>query len=364
MQVQCTQCHNHPFNDWKQSQFWGMNAFFRGTSRANGQADGEFRLLDAPRKDVVYFEKRSGLMQATVRQFVDGTRVPMTATAKPRRQLAELMIDGNTPHLSRALVNRMWGHFFGYGFTRPVDDMGPHNPESHPEVLAYLVDQFRQSGFDVKRLIRWITSSEAYNLTSQFGAGNQIDNPDAGETPLFSRMYLKQFRAEQLYDSLIVATAADRAGRNAGAAESQRRAWLQQFVQTFGTDENDQRTTFNGTIPQALVMMNGSLVASAVSGGQGGFFKRVLDAEGDELLSRKKIAKRSAQRGKTSQRKSAGMPSKIDALFLAALARKPSQDELESIDAVFQEADERDPIDGLRNVFWAILNSNEFITNH
>jgi len=363
MQVQCTQCHNHPFNDWKQSQFWGMNAFFRGTARRNGPERGQFRLVDEARTDVVYFEKRSGLMQATVRQFVDGTRVPMSATAKPRRQLADLMVDAATPYLSRAIVNRMWGHFFGYGFTRPVDDMGPHNPASNPELLDYLVDQFRQSGFDVKRLIRWITASQAYSLTSQFGSGNTVDNPDAGETPLFSRMYLKQFRAEQLYDSLIVATAADRAGRSAEAAESQRRTWLQQFVQTFGTDENDQRTTFNGTIPQALVLMNGSLVDSAVNGGQGGFLQRVLDAQ-DGDLDKKNPRRRAASRRTASKNKSARMPAKIEALFLAALARKPSQDELEAIDVVFQEAENQDPVDGLRNVFWAILNSNEFITNH
>ena len=363
MQVQCTQCHNHPFNDWKQSQFWGMNAFFRGTARGNAGERGQFRLVDQPSTDVVYFEKRSGLMQATVRQFVDGTRVPMNATAKPRRQLAELIVDEATPYLSRAIVNRMWGHFFGYGFTRPVDDMGPHNPPSHPELLDYLVDQFAQAGFDVKRLIRWITASEAYSLTSRFGPGNTIDNPDAGETPLFSRMYLKQFRAEQLYDSLIVATAADRAGRSAEAAESQRRAWLQQFVQTFGTDENDQRTNFNGTIPQALVLMNGSLVDSAVNGGPGGFLQRVLDAQ-DGDLNKKNPPRRSASRRSASKSKTPRMPAKIEALFLAALARKPSANELEAIDLVFQEAENRDPVEGLRNVFWAILNSNEFITNH
>ena len=75
MQVQCTQCHNHPFNDWKQSQFWGMNAFFRGTRRqaAGPNMRNEFSLSDNDAESVIFFEKRSGLMEAITRQFVDGS---------------------------------------------------------------------------------------------------------------------------------------------------------------------------------------------------------------------------------------------------------------------------------------------------
>ena len=132
----------------------------------------------------------------------------------------------------------------------------------------------------MKRLIRWIALSEAYGLSSRFGEKNKADKPEAGNTPLFSKMYLKQFTAEQLYDSLLIATDADKAGRTSGAAENQRRSWLRQFVQAFGTDENDEATTFDGTIPQALLLMNGALIQSAVGGQQGGFLKKVLERAG------------------------------------------------------------------------------------
>src|SRR5690606_9453060 len=121
-----------------------------------------------------------------------------------REELARLMTSGEQPLIAPAIVNRMWGHFFGYGFTRPVDDMGPHNPPTHPVLLERLAAEFVAHGYDLKQLIRWICLSRPYQLTSRFGADNAVDDPAVGETPLFSHVYLKSLEAEQLYDSLIV----------------------------------------------------------------------------------------------------------------------------------------------------------------
>jgi Protein of unknown function (DUF1549)/Protein of unknown function (DUF1553) len=369
MQVQCTQCHDHPFNKWKQAQFWSMNAFFRGTRRQGGRGKkrGDFSLTDNPSTGVVFYEKRNAVLQATKRTFVDGTGVKMDDESKPRVQLAKLMTDPKRPYLADAEVNRMWGHFFGYGFTRPVDDMGPHNPPSHPELLKYLADQFKKSGFDTKRLIRWIALSEAYGLSSRYGEKNKVDNPGAGETPLFSKMYLKLFTSEQLYDSLLIATDADKAGRGYDAAQRQRGAWLRQFVQAFGTDENNEVTTFDGTIPQALLLMNGALVSSAVSGNEGSFLRKVLDAPNGDLRRLKKSSDKRQSRiraKKTRPVKRQAIVKRIETLYLVALARKPSQTELEALNTAYQEAKYTDPVAGLQDVFWAILNSNEFIINH
>ena len=368
-QVQCTQCHNHPFNDWQQSQFWGMNAFFRGTNR-QGRGREEITLSDDMSSGVVTFEKRNGEIRATLPTYFDGTMVPEFEKS-PRQTLADFVVDPKKPYLAEAIVNRMWGHFLGYGFTKPVDDMGPHNQASHPELLAYLTQEFQESRYDLKRLIRWIAGSEAYQLSSRTHDGNKTDEPAAGETPLFSHAYSKQFRAEQLYDSLLIATAADKANRSSEQAEGQRRQWLQQFVTTFGTDENDEQTSFNGTIPQALLLMNGQLVNNAISGGNGSFLRRVLDASGgrpDETTTpapkpkNPAAAKVAAAKGGSPQMKN--MPKKIETLFLVALSRKPSAEELNSINEVFQKNGYTDPIVGLQDVFWAILNSNEFIINH
>jgi len=377
-QVQCTQCHNHPFNDWQQSAFWGMNAFFRNTSRQGNPRNGvSISDRELTGTGVIYYEKRNGEQRAVFPTYVDGTIV--TEFSKPPRQtLADYVLDPQRPELAEAIVNRMWGHFFGYGFTKPVDDMGPHNTPSHPELLKYLGKEFQDSRYDLKRLVRWITASEAYNLTSRLNDANKVDDPAAGETPLFSHVYLKQFRAEQLYDSLLIATDADKAGRNSEQAEGQRRQWLQQFVTTFGTDENDESTTFNGTIPQALQLMNGQLVRDALSGGEGSFLRRVLDAASgrpDDVKTASKVTPRTppkplpkapptkTQRPTATAQKGA-VPKKLETLFLVALSRKPTEDELQALNEVFHKSGYTDPIAGLQDVFWAILNSNEFIINH
>jgi hypothetical protein len=376
LQVQCTQCHNHPFNDWKQSQFWGMNAFFRGTrAQRMSQDRGDVYLTDDPSAQLIFFEKRSGLQEAVQRQFVDGSRIEIGEfdLDQPRKQLARLVTDPSKPFLAQTQVNRMWGHFFGYGFTKPVDDMGPHNPPSNPELIKFLADEFTKAGFDNKRLIRWIAGSEAYSLSSQIGEGNKQDDPAAGNSPLFSRVYLKIFTSEQLYDSLIVATDAHKANRGNDAAENQRRQWLNQFIQTFGTDENDEHTSFNGTITQALLMMNGELVQNATSSAKGSFLRRLLDEDTAKLPANRKKSAASATASKkpapkpsggSSAKTSPALQRKIDQLYLATLCRTPTDDEFRRINDVFQDVGTRDPIAGLQDLFWAILNSNEFIINH
>ena len=138
----------------------------------------------------------NGLMKVAYPEY-NGQKVDAASETDRRGELAKLLTTSDDRQVARAFVNRLWGHFFGYGFTRPVDDMGPHNPASHPELVEYLADQFVAARYDPKRLMRWIANSDAYQLTSKFTDGNKFDNPAAGETPLFSHMYLKRMSAEQ-----------------------------------------------------------------------------------------------------------------------------------------------------------------------
>jgi Protein of unknown function (DUF1553)./Protein of unknown function (DUF1549). len=347
-QVQCTQCHNHPFNEWKQNQFWEINSFLRQTRRQDvqkynpqtGQMDDDYSVLAYRNfSGPVYFENRAGVMQVAYPTF-QGVEIDRNAEDR-RQELGRLMCyDDPTHQVARAFVNRMWGHFMGYGFTRPVDDMGPHNPESHPEVVDLLTKEFVESKYDVKQLIRWICNTTSYNLTSQFNPKNQFDNPAAGEVPLFSRMYVKTMQAEQLYDSLLVATNADRAG-GAGfeAAENQRERWMADFLRLFGGNETDEPTLFSGTIPQALLMMNGPLVQKAISGEQGSYIHSVL--------TNPRLRNDAAR---------------IEALYLASLGRPPSRSESSQLLKLMKA--QRDPVKAYQDLYWALLNSNEFIVNH
>lgn len=347
-QVQCTQCHNHPFNDWKQEQFWELNSFFKQASRKEvekynertGRMDFDHSILEKEIEGTpaeLHFEKRNGLMQVAYPTF-NGTKVEMPDVDR-LKELARMMTTGDKPQIAEAMVNRMWGHFMGYGFTKPVDDMGPHNAASHPALLERLSAEFVKSGYDIKQLIRWITNSEPYNLTTRFGESNKKDNPAGGETPMFSRVYLKSMNAEQLYDSLIIATNAHKSGQSSWEqSESKRQEWLQQFVIAFGTDENDEATTFDGTIPQALMMMNGELVRSALSGQKGSTLGDILNDP----------------RGKEGD--------KVRRLYHATLGRNPSTREAAAAKKLLGQS--KSLVEGYQDIFWALLNSNEFIFNH
>ncbi|HEY4262299.1 MAG TPA: DUF1549 and DUF1553 domain-containing protein [Schlesneria sp.] len=346
MQVQCTQCHNHPFNDWKQDQFWQFNSFFRQTgkidhrkfdSKTGRMVDDFSEIVERGFSGPVYFEKRNGLMQVAYPIYL-GSEVDPGESTDRRKELAKLMVTGEKPMIAMAMVNRTWSQFFGYGFTRPVDDLGPHNPSTHPALLDRLAEEFVKSGYDCKQLMRWIANSEAYNLTSRGTKKNERDNPAAGEAALFSHVYVKSMNAEQLYDSLIVATNAHKSGRSGWEqSEKQRQEWLQQFVRAFGTDDGEESNSFDGTIPQALMMMNGELVQDAVSVKAGSHLGDVLAGRGNEAQ-------------------------KIARLYMTSLGRQPTRPEMAAATKYLKSS--RDPLVIYQDLFWALLNSNEFIFNH
>jgi hypothetical protein len=188
-------------------------------------------------------------------------------------------------------------------------------------------------------LIRWIVLSEAYGLSSRGTSGNKADDPLLGEKPQFTHFYLRQLRAEELYASLLVATEAQKAVGSYEEREKEMRQWMQQFVFAFGNDEGEETTTFNGTIPQALMMMNGELIQKAVNAEKGSFLHTV--AMNNNLAA----------------------GAKINYLFLAALGRQPTGSELSAANQLFS-ARGNDVAGALQDIWWAVLNSNEFILNH
>ncbi len=351
LQVQCTQCHNHPFNQWKQQRFWDFNAFFRQTRALRRYVPGtndidHIELVNQdfageannPEDALIYYELRNGLVRTAYPVFVDDTTIGTSGYLEDvnrREELGRLML--TSPFLDKMAVNRLWGHFLGYGFTKPVDDLGPHNPPSHPELLEYLAEEFRNSHYDYKQLIRWITLSRPYQLSARHTSANDIDDPAVGESPKFSHFYLRQMTAEQLYQSMILCSGTG-SGGSYEQQEQQRRQWMRQFVVAFGTDEGDEATTFNGSIPQILMLFNGELTRQSLREGEGGFIQQVMNRQ-----------------GKTRDR--------VEYLFAAGLSRRPTRDEL-NIATKLLAARGGDEAAMLQDMWWAILNSNEFIMQH
>jgi hypothetical protein len=351
LQVQCTQCHNHPFNQWKQQKFWEFNAFFRQTRAlrkfVSGTRDIDHAELvnqdfagEGGKADQaeIYFQLRNGLTKVAYPVFIDGTEIGKSGYVEQvnrREELGKLMMQ--SPFLDKAIVNRMWSHFLGYGFTKPIDDLGPHSPTSYPELFEELSNDFRNSSYDLKQLMVWITMSQPYQLSSRIIKDNESDDPSQGETPKFAHFYTRQMSAEQLFQSLAVATQANRKGSLEEQAR-RRDEWMKQFVVAFGTDEGDETTTFNGSIPQSLMMFNGELIREAISTEPGSWLGTIAQQKGS-------------------------VAEKVQVLFLTGLGRRPRSEEL-SIANQLLVARKNDMNGMLQDLWWAILNSNEFIFNH
>ena len=266
-----------------------MNAFYKGmraeevmkADATGAEVLDHTELTDEPTDAFSQYDRRNGLVGIAFPRYIDGRKISQGSDVDRRAELGKFIADPKNKDLAQAFVNRMWGHFMNRGFVHPVDDFGSHNPPSHPELLDKMAEDFQNSGYDVKALVRWITNSETYHLSSVMTKQNEKD-----ET-LFSHMALKPMTPEQLFDSLLTATSAHKAGGDSNAT-GKRDQWLGQFIFAFANDEGEEGTSFQGTIPQALMMMNGDLMKSATEGKPGSFLAGPEGRGGAEALARRR----------------------------------------------------------------------------
>ncbi len=201
VQLQCAQCHNHPFTNYKQNEYWHMAAFFLKV-----RPDGNPRMAARTGATISISEtggrpnRRMRLPDSAKRlppKFLGGEQPKVRPSEAVRPVFADWLTSPKNPFFARAMVNRTWGQLFGRGFVQPIDDMHEGNPNSHPGLLADMSEQFAASGFDVKFLLRAICNSQAYQRSSK-QTGNNAEAPPE----LFARMAIRPLSPEQLYDSL------------------------------------------------------------------------------------------------------------------------------------------------------------------
>jgi hypothetical protein len=332
VRLECAQCHHHPFARWKREQFWGYAAFFAGLQRQN-QGDGV-----TPIREV--FDRREmkipGSETVVPALFLDGGEPRWKFKVGARVTLADWITAPDNPYFARAAVNRMWAHFFGTGIVEPVDDLEGQDAPSHPELLQEMARQFVAHGFDWKFLIRGITASQAYQLSST------QTHPEQADPRRFARMAVRGLTPEQVFDSLVQATgyrapAPPRQDMPDDAEPAPDRALLMARFAVSG----ERRTEAQTSILQALTLMNGKFVADVTSLKGSGTLALVA---GDKDLD------------------TAG---KVEALFLAALSRKPTVRESQRLVKYVESGGPlKDSRFALADVFWALLNSGEFILNH
>jgi hypothetical protein len=362
IQVQCAQCHDHPFTDWKQDDFWGLAAFFSQVKREKGKDKTAVSIVDQPAKAAaVPKEKGKGkgaAVEAAAKprgpriqipetkkvvegKFLDGTRPGELEFTAYRTALADWITSPHNAYFPRATVNRLWAYFFQRGFVEPVDDFLPDSECVHPEALGLLSRDFVTSGFRLRFLIGAIVKTEAYQLTTAQAAAEPAGTDKRAEKAvrLFAALTPRALSPEQLYDSIARAqgTEADGAAKEAspktkdgkGSPQSRR----DRAVAALAAAENpDSPQRYEGSIPVALFLMNGGLV-------------HAKSPFVEDLLSRRPP------------------PAEVvDALFLTALSRPPDPEEREHFIAHLNASGELR--EATRRAFWSLLNTSEFALNH
>jgi len=331
IRIECAQCHNHPHDSWKQEDFWGYAAFFAGIERTS-RGDGDIGVVKEvfDRRELT-IPDRETVVQAT---YLDGTQPQWKSKISSRRTLADWLTSKQNPYFAKAIVNRLWGHFFGVGIVEPIDDFGGTNVASHPELLDELAADFAAHDYDLKYLIRGITSSLTYQRTSRKTHASQT------EPQQFARMAVQGLTGEQLFDSIAVAVGHLEAFQATPPFAFNQGGPRTEFLELFAPDSTSP-TERQTSILQALSLMNGQFTASSTSLDQSSTLAAVAEFP----------FKKSADR--------------IEALCLAALSRKPTQEELERLTKyVDSGGPAKNQKQALADVFWALLNSSEFLFNH
>jgi hypothetical protein len=354
VQLRCAECHDHPFANWKQADFWGTAAFFSRVRK--GYADGKnpsgwtvteaapdepvsqqfSKLMAAPdvRGPAIVIPVIAGKSAGKVvtAKFLGGPETGWSDAGPYRPRFAQWATSGQNPWFGLNTVNRLWAHFFTRGLVMPMDGLNGENQASHPEVLALLHKELVASGFDLKHVIRCLCASRAYQRSSHAVAGNERDEK------LYSHRLVKVMRPEVVYSSISIALQPPgRKGGGKGLATDRAQPLpgvsREEFVRFFASrpDENEGSMVNQG-IPQFLRLMNSPLLNATETLGA-------------------RFAKMNASPDGT-----------IGALYLAAYTRRPADAERRAAQEFLAAPGEaRDATSGL---LWALLNSSEFVTNH
>lgn len=334
--LQCAQCHNHPFDRWTMNDYYGWAAFFSQIGR---------KRADDPREEII-FNRASGetkhpvSKKDVVPQFLGGTVAQ--APGKDRREIMAAWLTGpENPHFARNIANLVWAHFFGIGIVDPVDDVRVSNPASNPELLDTLAGKLVEYKYDFRRLVRDICTSRTYQLSVRSNESNRDDEKN------FSKARVRRMRAEVLLDVITQATGTQNKFRGlplgARAVQIADGTTSNYFLQTFGRATRETvcscEVRMDPSLSQALHLINGETVTSKIV--QGGLVKKAMDA------------------GKTNEEI-------IADLYVRCLSRKPTQEEngtvLDQLKKSGAQPAARQQI--LEDLFWALLNSKEFIFNH
>jgi hypothetical protein len=334
VQLQCAECHDDPYRAWSQKEHWELAAFFSKTS-------GDFAKVSEARgggKPEITIPKSAFLNAGSkVGAALPGAKGAGAKGDALRPALAEWLTAKGNPYFARAFANRLWFYLFARGIVNPVDDFRELNPPSHPGLLNLLANEFADSGFDVKHLVRCVCNSEAYQRTSRVAPGTD-ERAGAALAAQFGRVPLRVMTADALYDSLKLAygdpkldlRAIDPKDGNANGESAPVAEPYLEFLRRFGTNEDDA-TDFTHGIPQMLSMINHPRLLAG---------NKALDA-------------------KLKAKPAPGADEVVEWLYLSTLSRRPTASERGAADRYLKKA--ADPAKGYAGVLWMLVNRTEYL---
>jgi hypothetical protein len=332
MRVQCAQCHNHPFDRWTMDDYYGLAAFFAQVGR---------KQADDPRELVVFNagggETRHPVGGRVMKPKFLGGAEPDTAGKDRRQVLADWLASPDNPFFAQNLANIVWAHFFGVGIIHEPDDVRVSNPASNPELLAELGRRFTAYNYDFKKLVKDICLSRTYQLATKANATN------ASDTRNFAKGAVRRIRAESMLDCLVQVTGSKEKfpglPLGARAVEIGDGTVGTYFLSTFGRATRETvcscEVKLEPTLSQSLHLLNGAATTQKIQ--QGGVVAK--------RLAEKKLAKEI-----------------VEELYVKCLCRKPTVEEWSKLEGLLKE--QKDQQKALEDVFWALLNTREFMFNH
>jgi hypothetical protein len=331
--IQCAQCHNHPFDRWTMDDYYGFASFFSQIGYKQAQDPRELMVFHADTGEV-----KHPIAGRVVRPTLLGGRSPELKPSEDRREaVARWLASRENPAFARNLANFVWAHFFGQGIIEPVDDARVSNPPSNPELLDALSRRLVEVNYDIKPLIREITRSRTYQLSTRRNEFNRWDERN------FSHQKIRRMRAEILLDCMSQVT--ETSDRFPGLPQGGRAVQIPDgrapnyFLTTFGRSNREKvcscevKTT--PTLSQALHLINGETTTGKIIAGK--LVPRLLAEKGKPLAV-------------------------AEALYVRCLSRALAPDETGRIEPRLAAAPDKEK--ALEDLFWALLNSNEFLFNH
>ncbi len=333
IRTQCAQCHNHPFDRWTMDDYYGFASFFCQIGR---------KTAEDYREQIVYDRKSGDVKHPVGGRAMEptflGDGVAETRNKDRRAVVAEWLTSPENPYFSKSIANRVWAHFMGIGIVDPVDDIRVSNPASNPELFAKLGDKLVEYNFDFRQLVRDICASEAYQRSVVTNESNQADSRN------YAHALPRRISAESMLDVVCQVTNTKEKFRGlplgARAVQIADGRTSTYFLNTFGRSPRDTvcdcEATTDPSLSQALHLLNGNSISGKISQG------KVVDS----MLKEDKLSAEQI----------------IDELYVRSLTRLPTDEEKKQLLVSVSEAP--DEQQGLEDVFWAVLNSREFVFNH